>query len=586
MKALLLILTLFSAPAIAAPKCVQIYYDVSPKENYWMGRTYAYMLQNLLGHFPEFQQIVSPIEEYQKGDLDKCAASIYIGSYFENAIPPAFLEDFRTTKRNVAWLGYSIWKLGNSELERIFGYRYLGLTQLDKKNLDEKSHPTFYKWIHYKGERFRKYGNWSATDPTIYVAPFEQVMLALAGTKKSEVLAESEHTFTGKKLPYAIRAENRFYVADVPFSYMHEADRYMIFADLLFDILQEKPRHKERLALIRLEDVHAYTPLYHLYRLSNLLFAKGIRPHYSLIPIFFDPLFVYNRSPQDEFMPMNLKPEFQLFLKEELARGARFIWHGVTHQLDRTRNPHDGATGADFEFWDGVNLRPLGKGPEWTLNRLWDGISVWRDAGLPPPQLWLTPHYQAAPEDYYIFARVFPWNVGRVIYFNNRVTGLPEQDKGVSPIWIKDAGKKAAELRSDHFAHMQVTRSSEQWSGQIFPYEIYGDIHGQRLLPENLGNSQPFKNRHVVQPRSVEEMIEDARRNLVLRDVWASFFYHPFLLESLDGGGRGEYPGDSAELDRLVTSIQKLGYRFVDAEEFIRGRNELRPEPQYRGNVK
>ncbi len=99
-------LFLLSGPLYAAPPCVNIYYDRSPDKTYWMGKTYVTLLQNLLRHFPKYQQIVSPIEFYKKGDIEKCHATIYIGSYFNNAIPTDFHADFITTKNK--WRGWVI----------------------------------------------------------------------------------------------------------------------------------------------------------------------------------------------------------------------------------------------------------------------------------------------------------------------------------------------------------------------------------------------------------------------------------------------------------------------------------------------
>ena len=162
MKALLVLCILWTfhpSPAKAA-ECVNIFYDRSEDASYWMGRAYAIFLQNLLGHFPQLQQIVSPIELYRKGDTEKCRATFYLGSYFSSRIPQAFLEDYASTKVPVAWFGYSVWKLGD-DLEKIFGYRFEKITQLNREKLDEKGRPTFFKWIDYKGETFFKYGEWN-----------------------------------------------------------------------------------------------------------------------------------------------------------------------------------------------------------------------------------------------------------------------------------------------------------------------------------------------------------------------------------------------------------------------------------------
>lgn len=568
------------SPAAAAPReCVNVFYDRSPQPGYWMGRTYAQLMQNLLGHFPELQQIVSPIELYQKGDLDRCRASIYIGSHYETKIPPEFLEDYSKAKKNVAWLGYNIWQVKESELDRLFGFRYDSLTTLDSENLDAEGFPTFYKFIEYKSEIFYKYGDWNRSQPKQFLAPFEQARLVESNPGRSETLASARHSKTGDKIPYIIRAKNRFYVADVPFSFLHEADRYLVFADVLFDILDLPPRHNGKHALVRLEDVHALTPLPYAYDIIQVLREEKVPIHISLIPIFFDPLKSYDRNKDQEFVTMNRVPEFMSLLKELRKDNPTYIWHGVTHQNGRRKNPHDGESGSDFEFWDAVKNAPLAEDSvAWVLNRLEDGLQVWRDSGLADPIFWLTPHYQASTLDYTIFGRVFPWNVGRVIYFNHRTKGiLPEPED----LLITSSAKSS---RQKYFEQLEISiQEDSPWSGQIFPYEIYGDVHGQRLIPENLGNSQPFEGNHVLKSRTVQQMLTDAKRNLVLRDSWASFFYHPFLLKPYEDGGRGVFPGDATELRVLLKGIKSLGYTFLDLKDFAKKNTTVRrPEPIYR----
>ncbi len=568
------------AKAVATP-CVNVYFDRSQEPNYWMGKTYATLLQNILGHFPKYQQIVSPIEMYKKGDIETCHASFYIGSYFNNQIPADFLQDFTATKKRVAWLGYSIWQLG-ANFEEIFGYKYSHLTTLNREKLDSTGRPSYFKNVLYKGEVFFKYGDWSKTDRSIFLAPFEQAALLATDTKKSQILAHAEHNVTKEILPYALQAKNHFYVADVPFSFMHEADRYFVFADLLFDILDEKPRHNGKYALVRIEDVHPLMPLGELYKTMNVLKNEKVPIHISLIPIYFDPLHRGETDPQGEFITMDRKVPFMNFIEEVKRDQAFFIWHGVTHQYNAQKNPHDGVSGSDFEFFDAVNNRPIAEDSvKYVVDRLEDGFYTLQKTGI-TPQMWLTPHYQASPLDYIIFANVFTWNVGRVIYYNHSVKGFstPNENKDVQ---FLSALTNGYNLRTEYFKNLEVVYESERWSGQMFPYEIYGDVHGQRLIPENLGNSQPFVNAHVVVPRSKEEIIIDAKRNLVLRDVWASFFYHPFLLTTYEDGGRGEFPGDPAELEYILREIKKLGYKFISLEEFLKTNTKSkRPEPVYK----
>lgn len=566
---------------VEAAECVNIFYDRGP-QGYWIGKVYATFLQNLLGHFPQFQQIVSPIELYQRGDIDRCRATFYIGSFFENKIPAEFYEDYKAAHRPVAWLGYSFWKLGDF-FEDVFGYRYGSLTTLNKDARDNKGMPTFFRFIEYKGETFIKFAEWSRTEPGKYLAAFEQARLSAVQPEKSEVMAWARHSGSGEKIPYILRSGRRFYVADVPFSFMNESDRYLVFADILFDVLEVPPRHAEKYALVRVEDVHPLIPLANLYGITNVLVKEKIPFSISLIPIFFDPLQVYERPADDEYVTMDRRRDFLNCLAELPSQQVTYIWHGVTHQYRRKKNPLTGLSGADFEFWNAVDNKPMPEdSPVWVLNRLYDGLQSILKAGFAAPRIWLTPHYQASALDYSIFARIFPWNVGRVIYFDKSATGLPENSV-TGNLWWHSVSWEEQERRLAAFKSADVSVSSFRWNGQFFPYEIFGDVYGQRLIPENLGNSQPYISDFVVRTRTVQDMVADAKRNRVLRDAWASFFYHPHLLEPYETGGRGSYPGDPAELRFLVDEIRKLGYRFVDLKQYAeRDLQPIRPEPLYR----
>lgn len=557
-------------------ECVRLYYDVSRNPDYKLGEIYVMFLRNLLGHFPNYQQIVAPIETYKAGEINECKATIYIGSYFENLIPQAFYDDYATTNRNVAWLGYSIWKLGEERLKKTLGAKYLYLTTLDQKNRDAKNRPTFFKNITYKGETFPKYGDFKREDPAIFLAPFEMVALEIVDPSRVEVLARAVHNGTNESLPYILRSQNHFYVADVPFSFMHEADRYLVFADLLFDILGEKPHYpSKRPAVFRLEDVHARVPQYQIYDIAKTLFEYRIPLHVSLIPIFYDPLGRVDRRPEDKFILLHQDEYFLQMLGDLKKMNARFIWHGVTHQFGESPNPHDAASGNDFEFWDAIHNKPIpGDSLSFVLERLNDGWYTLDKAGI-QPKIWEVPHYQASAFDYSVFARVFSWNIGRVIYSLCESRGTPPNDD--PSLWYESSGLGGSKNRYAALKEMQVDTLSG-FAGQMFPYEIYGDVYGQRVLPEDLGNPQPFENEHVVSPRTIDEILEAARRDMKLRDVWGSLFFHPQLVDMPERDGVGRFPGDTEELKRLITEMQKMGYEFIDLEEFIDARKtKLRP---------
>lgn len=579
---------LLLSPAVGVASqtpCVNIYFDRMTVDGYWMGKTYASMIQNLLGHFPHYQQIVSPIEDYVAGEIERCHATLYVGSHFFNKVPDTFVSDYSQTQKRVAWIGYNIWQTGDV-FKNIFGYEYVEQTSLDYQNKNSKGEPGFYKDILYKGETFFKYGKVNAAGD--FLAGFEQsYLVASQEDRGTQVLAYAQHSTTGQKIPYILQNKNFFYVSDVPFSFMHEADRYLVFADVLFDILNEKPRHDGKYALIRLEDVHANMRLPHLYKITDVFKKHQVPINISLIPIYYDPLSEGKSGLQEELMPMDRSPSFMSFIKDMKAANAHFIWHGVTHQYKHMRNPHDGLSGSDFEFFDAVNNRPIQEDSvDFVLGRLDEGMEVLKRAGIDNILMWLTPHYQASSLDYVIFGQVFPWNIGRIIHYNHVVKGLSQR---LPPALSYDNNytREQAQIRRAHFAQLQVQYENMIWSGQIFPYEIYGDIHGQRLIPENLGNSQPFTNAHVVQPRSKEEIIADAKRNLVLRDVWGSLFYHPFLLEKYEDGGRAAFPGDASELEYIIVEMKKLGYQFIDMKDYLnKNKTEIRPQPIYKEELK
>ena len=62
----------------------------------------------------------------------------------------------------------------------------------------------------------------------------------------------------GSTFPWALRSQNLTYVGELPFVYTSETDRYLVFADLLFDALAPRTPERHR-ALLRLEDINPRT---------------------------------------------------------------------------------------------------------------------------------------------------------------------------------------------------------------------------------------------------------------------------------------------------------------------------------------
>ncbi len=540
-----------AAPSAAAvPKCTQIYYDAVPgaKTPYRYGRTHALELQNLLGHFPHIQQYVIPIEKYEKGQLERCAASFYLGTYFDNAVPPAFLADFAASSKTVVWAGYNVWKLPPEALERLWSAKFKGLSLLDDAIKDADGRPTFFRLFEYQGQTFEKYGEYDPKIPGRFNAAYEIALLGVSD--ENLVKSWARHNGRPGRTPYVLEKNRRWFVADTPFSYITEEDRYLIFADLLFDMLDEKPRRgpgDKKPALFRVEDVHPELPAWQLYGMVDMLAAAGAPFSISVIPMWVDSLWTMRGTRKWRIAD---DAAFADFLGYAKANGASFILHGLTHQRGFRRNPFTGISGDDFEFWDRERNRPLeGETAREIEERVEDAGRLLAAAGA-RACAWLTPHYQASPLAYRVFARAYDWNVGRVVYFPPEKGAKDRVPEGMLP------------------------------TGQFYPYEIDGDLYGQRLIPENVGNVQPYMNEQVLKSVTIDDMIRVMRRNAVLRDAWASFFVHPSMLDTTKVGGTARTPGASGELERLIRAARDNGYEFVSLSDWTREhRGPIRPEP-------
>lgn len=547
--------------------CVQIFYDTTTDIKYKnLGRSYGLMLANLLGHFPEYQQIIGPIDLYLKGDLEKCHASFYIGSNYDKPLPSDFLIDYKTTTRQVVWMGYNYWQLGN-DFETTFGYGvnngdYI-FTTIDSSSSSSDGKPGYFRDIIYKGETFYKFSKWSDAAHTSLIAAAEMTkFLRQSNAMASTVMASAKHSTTNEIIPWALQAQNKFFVAEIPFSYIHEADRYFVFADLIFDFLKAEARHNSKNAFIRIEDIHSQIELNYLDDAVNILKNNNIVPHIMIIPIYKDP----NTNP-DTIVRMENEPGFAEAITRYKSEGIVFIWHGITHQHNDMINPFTGISGDDYEFWDFPHSSPVAEdSTTYVLNKFDDGFNSLKLFSI-APKLWVSPHYHASALDNVMFGQMFSWTIGRSVYNDFTISGAKVPDPA-KPINFDFTNPATDQNRRDYFSNLVVqdVPGFKQF-GQLYPYEIYGDMYGQRILPENLGNVQPELNDQVVATRSVDVILADARRNLVLRDVWASVFYHPFLLDPALNAENAGNPSQT-DLERLVKGIKNLGYNFINLETY------------------
>jgi uncharacterized protein YdaL len=561
----LLIATLFgAAPSRAAVPCINVFHDES-QEAGQRGPMNAIMLANLLGHWPQYEVRVRPIEDYRSDALAACKATLYLGTLLDAAIPEAFLADYFTTRQRIAWIGFGVDKLDPAKLALAFHHRVAGLVTIDDR---KAAKPRFYQHVAYKGSVFHKDVQTSGGH---HQGAFEAVHFrASDANAEATVLARLVHNTTRASIPYFLRSDNRFLVGDIPFAYVNEADRYFAFADLLFDILDEQPRRASPLALVRIEDVHPMLALDLLRATADALRAQAVPVTIAHIPLFMDPLGAYGARPTTAAIPAYDVPDFAALIAALVEdRRSGIVWHGTTHQFGLAKNPYSGTTGDDYEFWDAVAQRPVpGDGPALVLERLAQGLTVFEHYPL-APRYWETPHYQASALDNRIFGAIFPWVVGAVTYYTSSfgpAFTLPAVSAEGAALKPSVDRQLLEECRHQDWGEFDTQSLGGQ--SQMFPFEIYRDVYGQRVIPETLGYLSFASSDQTEFVRTPRQMLADARRNLVVRDYWASFFVHTHLFASRAEGGVGRRHGDTAELSKLLAGLKALGYRFVGLREF------------------
>lgn len=466
----------------------------------WLGELYGEQAANLVGHFGSYK--AEPVTSYTAGQMAGFTAVIYIGSTYDEPLPAAFLSDVLTTTKPVLWMGFNIWQLTNADptFTTDYGWNWTGF---DFATVNS---------VQYKGQTLARDGtnnqggilNVTVSDPA-----------------KASVLATSVRS-DGSTFPWATRAKNLTYVGEVPFSYEGMSDRYLIASDLLFDALAPTTATRHR-ALVRIEDVGPDANPTELRNIANTLSGLRVPFSFGVYPVYTDPRGVYNNG-----TPVTLRlrdvPGVVSAIKYMQSHGGTMLDHGYTHQFGTIDNPYDGVSGDDFEFFtahvDAANYVRLdgpvpGDSTAWAQGRIASAAAEYQAAGLAVPTIWEFPHYAGSVTDYQAVASKFSTRYERSLYFSGQLRG-----------------------GAVDYSHI---------NGQFFPY-VVRDIYGTKVLPENIGNveREVFNNNPVRLPADI---IASAKANLVVRDGFASFFYHPFL--------------GTTDLSTIVRGIQGLGYTFV-----------------------
>jgi uncharacterized protein YdaL len=428
------------------PRALILYDGTSIKAH--EGTVDGLYIANLMGHF-SYRPTLRAIEDYKPGEMAKYNAVFVVGGSSKSEWPTTLVRDARARTSMLAWVGFGLDSFLSGGEDRKRGLRV--------KPVDLNSH---FRQVRYRGTILEK---GSATFTPISVIDPSQVQIAATALDPE-----------GHEVPYIVRRNNLWLVADVPFAYIGERDRYLAFCDLLHDMLGVNHETSRR-AMIRLEDVNPDDDAGSVQRAVDVFVREGIPFQIGVIPVFIDP----NAHKQ---IRLSENPDLVAVLHKAVASGGTIVLHGYTHQ-------YRGVTADDFEFWDGMRNGPRGD----------DSAKLVRDkltAALAEcfrneiyPVAWETPHYMATPRDYVEFGRVF--------------STLNEE-----------------------------STIDAQGSQQSYPYPTI-DVRGLQIVPENIGYlpmENPDPNKLVSNARAFL-VVRDGIASAFVHD-----FLDPKLLESVVRG--------------------------------------------------
>ncbi len=395
----------------------------------------------LLRHFHAQVELKS-LEQYQPGLINQYDNVFYAGTEQETLIPRELIEDIENLQTTFCWLGFNVKQLlSEPQISQKLGIQFI-----------ESVKDGFVK-VKYKNQVLTKDAPWTqlvkVTDPL-----------------RCQVMAFTYDKDQSEEFPYALRSGRRFWLfADLPSSYAVEGGRFLVFADLLHDILEED-HVSQTLAMVRIEDVHPLSDPQNLKKIANFLYRRKVPFQVAFTPFYVNP-------EENLHTSLSEQPALVSALRHMVRKGGVLVLHGVTHQ-------RYSETTTDYEFWDPVNDAPVqGQTPttmqqrvEWGLRECWlNGLY---------PLLWETPHYAASQDFYSVISQIF--------------STAMERRQAIDRIG----------------------------TDQYLPYTLSSDRYNQTMVPENLGYV-PLNN------PDPQVILKPAAHMKVVRDGVASFFFHPFV---------------------------------------------------------
>lgn len=331
----------------------------------------AVVLQDLLGHFPITAQVVA-IEDYRPGSLENYDVAFFV-KRDNSPIRSDLLDDIANSSSTIVWIGFGLDQFAAGRSMDRYGFTPEGVSATNEYT---------HVWYHVR--------------ETTTLSP-EADLIVLRDTNIAHVNA----FMTGSKTvaPYIVNAGKFWVVADVPLKNTTQHNSYMVFADVLHEMVGATNHPTQHLALIRIEDVHPEVEQDKLRAIADYLHSVGIPFSIALIPIYENPA-------TGEQISISDKPGFVDTIHYMEKMGGSIVLHGYTHQ-------YSGETAIDYEFWNGAEDRPPRAESEgWIKEKLSAALNeCWRNEIY--PVAWVTPHDNASDFTQSVMARYFPVYYGR-----------------------------------------------------------------------------------------------------------------------------------------------------------------------------
>jgi uncharacterized protein YdaL len=545
-----------------------------------LGSIHATMLHTLLGAFKRWDVDRFPINEWFEGRTNPCDVVFYLATNFSQELPKGFTHEALRVgqERKLVWMNYKFSFLTETarQLGQELPFEVPFILNSDTVPSPTNQDPGFFRFFDYKGETFEKIAQWNPATNTFAANP-EIGWIQL--TRPSDVTIHSLARHSKDKdreTPYIVSTSTNggeiWYVADSPFSFTHYEDRYFIFTDLLWDIVEETPEYQGHKAMVRIEDVNPTQDLAALKWAVDYLRDTDTPVAFALIPFYGDAVGLTEPEFKPVFKPITKFPDFMGTLRYSRNRGVDIVLHGVAHMAGDIVSGYDGISGADYEFWLYPENTPLPfDSVDWVMNRFDMAESVFEELKI-KTHVFEAPHYAASVLDYHLFARNFEWTWHRSIYFPFTLTSNSALPSDMRFGKCKDLSCR--EERRGYLRNIEVEADYADFGGQITPYIIYKDVYGQALIPETLGMIDfafysPATWRPVSTPKDV---LRRAKKLKVVRGAMASFFWHPQLLEPRsryyrENPGSWDEMGGKKSLTQVVEGLKDLGYEFVSIND-------------------